>query len=143
MSPTRRTPHWAIGALALASLILLGVYERLGMVDKAIDYYNRALGIFEGLGDKVGLAYIYSSLATFYQSQKSYVKAEEMSKRALELRREEELWAGVAFSYLELAKIYSASNKNNLAFETLLVAIVVESTSPAGIAKRVTSTPLT
>ena len=42
-----------------------------------------------------------------------------MSKKALKIRVDENLRAGAAFSYLELAKIYSDAQNSDLAFETL------------------------
>ncbi|MEL7003908.1 MAG: tetratricopeptide repeat protein, partial [Bacteroidota bacterium] len=41
------------------------LFEGTAAYDKAIDYYNQALNIFQKLDDKIGLAYLYSSLATF------------------------------------------------------------------------------
>lgn len=104
---------------AHASNSLGRLYEGTAAYDKAIELYDEALSYFQKLDDPLGLAYIYSSLATFHQSQKNFARAEEMSKKGLELRLEQEMWAGVAFSYLELAKIYNEWEKTDLAFNTL------------------------
>jgi len=73
---------------------LAGVYNAFGNLyqgadeDKALDYYNQSLEIFQDLGVDKYLPHIYVNMAYSYDKKKKYAEGQKYYFKALELLRE-------------------------------------------------------
>jgi tetratricopeptide (TPR) repeat protein len=61
------------------------VYETKGDLDKAIEYYQKALGIYQAQSSKAGLAIQYGNLGMVYKTQGDLDKAAEFWQKSLAL----------------------------------------------------------
>ena len=57
--------------------------------------------IFESIGDRSGMAYVYRSLATIFMAQNDFEKASQMSEKAYQIRKEMGDVRGIISSLIE------------------------------------------
>lgn len=92
-------------------------YSALGDYDKTLEYDFKALALNKELGRKIGIAFNMNSIANIYTKEKKYNEAQSILDSSLELSKnigEKNLTMKV---YIERAKLDSAKNIFNLAFE--------------------------
>ena len=93
-----------------------------GDLIRASDNLVRSRDIFEMIQDKLGLAYVYRSLANLYKSQNQFNHAVEMSTRAYELRKELGDKRSIVSSLLELGLIYESMDSTEMALKKMRLA---------------------
>lgn len=79
---------------------------RQGKIDKAIDYINKSLNIYEGIKDKTGVAYALSDLSFIYKDQGDIAKCLEYNHRTLKIFEEIQDKKGIANSLNNIGYIY-------------------------------------
>jgi transcriptional regulator with XRE-family HTH domain len=62
---------------------LASLNEQIGMVDRAAEYYQHALFVYESMSDLKGLGKTYIDLAETYQKKGNYQKSQEYAAHAL------------------------------------------------------------
>ncbi len=66
------------------SLYYIGIiYKRKGDYNKALEYYDKSIGIYITIDDKAGIARIWGNMALVYEGQSDYIKALEYHQKAL------------------------------------------------------------
>ena len=78
-------------------------------------HYSDALKINEEIGDKRGIALIYSNIGGVYQIQGNYTEALKNNFAALKIREEIGDKEGIALSYFNIGNIYKKQNKGGKA----------------------------
>lgn len=76
--------------------------------DKALEYFEQCLSLYESAEDKTGLAGVYVNMSEIYCTQKNYEKALASARHSLSLHEAQNLIAPRAFSHSVLARIYFA-----------------------------------
>ena len=64
------------------------IYHKQDIYDKAIEYYNKALKLFEELGHKRGISNCYHNLGELYSRQGFFDTAAEYYLKALKIYEE-------------------------------------------------------
>jgi tetratricopeptide (TPR) repeat protein len=82
------------------------VYQTRGDLDKALEYYNKALKIDQELGRKEGLAIQYGNMGNVYQTRSDLDKALEMYNQALEIAIEMGNKERMAIQYGNMGLVY-------------------------------------
>ena len=93
-----------INAVAYGNLGI--VYRTRGELDKAEEFYHKALEINEALGHKEGMASQYGNLGIVYQTRGELDKAEEFYHKALEINEALGRKEGMARQYGNLGVVY-------------------------------------
>ena len=63
------------------------LYDSQGKLIKAITYYEKALNVYEDIGDKKGIAIVLNNIGTVYENQGALNKALENYQQALSLHK--------------------------------------------------------
>ncbi|TRU44988.1 MAG: tetratricopeptide repeat protein, partial [Microcystis aeruginosa Ma_QC_Ch_20071001_S25] len=101
-----------------ASLTSLGnAYYFLGEYQKAIEFYQQSLAIFQRIGDRGGEAYSYNNLGNVYNSLGEYQKAIEFHQQSLAIKREIGDRGGEGKSYGNLGNVYYSLGEYQKAIE--------------------------
>ena len=87
------------------------VYQTRGELDKAVEFYQKALQLHEALGSKEGMAINYANLGLVYQTRGELDKAVEFHQKALQLDEALGSKQGMAADYGNLGNVYKQSNK--------------------------------
>jgi tetratricopeptide (TPR) repeat protein len=95
------------------------VYEALGDLEKALDYYSTAKAISDSLSDHRGMTLVRKSIASIFYQQKKYALAENLVNECLSIALQSRLKAVTRDSYELLSKIAKAQGRPDLAFENL------------------------
>lgn len=104
------------------------IYDDKGDIPKALDYYYKALKIFEGNGNKYYEANMNTNIGYVYNMQGDNIKGIDYYKRALAIHKEVDNKSGLAISlnnigavYKDLNKLDSALKYANLSLEVSLL----------------------
>ena len=84
--------------------------------EKAIEYYQKALKIYEETSDKLNISVIYQKISTVYADENNYKKAIEYALKALKIAEENKLVSSSLEILPILAKDYFAINDYNNAY---------------------------
>ncbi len=82
------------------------VYEKWGNYEKAIEYYQKALKIFEELGNRKGMAALMNNIGIVYYNWTNYEKAIEYYQKSLQMEEELGNKQGTANSLNNIGLIY-------------------------------------
>lgn len=102
---SRRINEELIQAKALNTLA--GSYLYIGEYDKAIDFFNQAIVIFEKNNDRISASKSRSNLAAIYNQQGNYEKALENYMETLAIFKEENQTEDIPKMYLNIANVYA------------------------------------
>ena len=91
------------------------MYERLGEYGKSLEYYTRALALYEELGNRSGMAIVTGNIGTLY-AQKEFAdynptKAETLLQQAITLNQELGTKQAIYISHKALANLYSQEGR--------------------------------
>ncbi|MFH1319203.1 MAG: tetratricopeptide repeat protein, partial [Bacteroidota bacterium] len=86
---------------------LRSINWRQSNYDKAIEYANKTLKIYESLGDKQGMASSYNNIGIIYDEQSDYPLALEYYFKSLKIQEELGNKQGMAISYNNIGNIYA------------------------------------
>lgn len=81
-------------------------HEELGMWNKAMDYYMKALSIAENLGMEANKAMLYNNIANVYIKRKELDRAEEFLQKSLSINRVLQIKEELFVNYNNLGHIY-------------------------------------
>ena len=91
------------------ALNLIGVlHKNKGLYPLALDYFLKALKIFEEIKDNRGIGNCYANMGNIYAEQKEFAKALQFYKRSLKARQDEKDENRIASSFGDLGNVYSA-----------------------------------
>ena len=96
---------------------LAGIYYFLGEYQKAIEFYQQSLAIFQKSGDRWREADSYNNLGNAYHSLGEYQKAIEFYQQSLAIFQEIDDIRGVAYCYNNLGNIYNYLGEYQKAIE--------------------------
>lgn len=96
--------------IAYANNNIADIYSRLEKFDKAIEFTDVALPLFELVKNNVGIAYNYNLRGTIYQNLRNWQQASKYFKQSLELRLLEKDEAGAASSFINIGDTYLEMN---------------------------------
>ena len=96
-----------------------------GDYTKALDYFFKALQIFQEVGDKNGAGYSYTNMANVHGIQSNYPKALEFSLKALKLLEETNDKNGVGNCYNNIGNIYADEFNYDKALSYYLKALKI------------------
>lgn len=65
------------------------IYYQFGDYSRAIEYYRKALGYFESIGDSDGISACYNNMGNVFEEQKSYDRATRYYEQALKVYRKQ------------------------------------------------------
>ena len=77
-----------------------------GVWDKALQFYSKALLIFEEINYLKGIGNCYNNIAFNYQNQRNYTKAQEYNLKALKIREQTKDKLDIATSYLNIGNTF-------------------------------------
>lgn len=86
-------------------------YSDLKNNEQAIEYFNKAIGIFSSISYESGLARVCSALSSVYQRMEDYDKALELAQHAMGIQEKNGYGMGLSRSLNDIGSIY-ASIKN-------------------------------
>jgi len=91
------------------ALNLIGVlHKNKGLYPLALDYFLKALKIFEEIKDNRGIGNCYANMGNIYAEQKEFTKALQFYKRSLKARQDAKDENRIASSFGDLGNVYSA-----------------------------------
>ena len=102
------------------------VYEIRGLLDKAVEYYQKALKINEELGNIEGMASEYCNLGNVHQRRWKLDKAEEYYNKALEINKALGRKRGMARDYSNLGIVYQTRGDLDKAVEHYNKALEID-----------------
>jgi tetratricopeptide (TPR) repeat protein len=94
-----------------------GIYDSLGQREKALDFYNRALPIWEEVGDRAGLAITLNNIGPVYDSLGQREKALDFYNRALPIWEEVGDRAGLAITLNNIGLVYDSLGQQEKALD--------------------------
>lgn len=65
------------------------IYYQFGDYSRAVEYYRKALGYFESIGDSDGVSACYNNMGNVFEEQKSYGRATDYYEQALQVYRKQ------------------------------------------------------
>lgn len=98
-------------------------HEELGMWNRAMDFYHRALKLAEEHHLEGSKAMIYNNIGAIYYNREELDKAEDYVLRALEINKKSKNIKELFNNYNNLAGIYLRRNKQDKALDYALQAI--------------------
>ena len=93
------------------------VYKIKGELDKALEYYGKALKLQEELGIKEGIALDYGNMGSVYGIKGELDKALEYHGKALKLNEELGIKEGIASDYGNMGSVYGIKGELDKALE--------------------------
>jgi tetratricopeptide (TPR) repeat protein len=93
------------------------VYKATGEWERAIEYYERSLGIMEKVGDEPGMATIFNNLGVVYRDKKEWERAIQYSEHSLAIWEKVGDEPGMATAFNNLANVYQARGEWERALE--------------------------
>lgn len=106
--------RWKMKKIVAQSVNNMGyVWDNLGDVAKALEYYTEGLKLREELGDKYGIAESLNNLALMLERQGDIPRSLEYQFRSLKIQEEIKDSAGISRSLLNIAHIYE--NQDDIA----------------------------
>lgn len=93
------------------------IMESYGNTDKAIDYYNQALAIYESLQEYNWMVYVNNQLGKAYEKKRQYSKAVHHIGQGIVISEEQRFKNNLQESYHLLGNIYSAKKDYALALD--------------------------
>ncbi len=102
------------------------IYGENGQVEKAIEYYFKALVIKEEINDKISMAKCYNNIGTIYFYQGNYDAAIGNYHKSLKIREEISDKMGISNSYINLGLVYNDQGKFDKAIENYLNALKIK-----------------
>jgi len=111
-------------AILVKLYIPLGAsHEELGMLNRSMDFYLKALSIAEENNFSTNLAMIYNNLGVIHHRREEYEKAEEFYLKALEINKLQNNKEELSLNYNNLAGIYLIYKEYNTALNYALSGI--------------------
>jgi len=99
--------------------------QKADLLNKALDYYYKALKIIEEIGDKNGNATQLSNIGMVYSEQKEYSRALDNYFRALKINEEIGDKNGIAVQLGNIGSVYTSTKKYKEAYNYLYRALVI------------------
>ena len=96
--------------IAYANNNIADIYSRLEKYDKALEFTDLALPIFQSKNNKNGIAYNLNLKGTIYQNLKNWSQASKYFKQSLDLRLKLNDKAGAASSYINIGDCFLELN---------------------------------
>ncbi len=121
-----------------ASLTSLGIaYDSLGEYNKAIEYHQQSLVIFQKIGARSGIAASFNNLGNAYDSLGEYQQAIDYHQQSLVIAQEIGDRSGIAASLNNLGNAYKSLGEYNKAIDYHQQSLVIfqEIGDRSGIAK--------
>jgi signal transduction histidine kinase len=103
--------------LAYANNNIADIYSRLEKYDKANEFADHALALFQSENNKNGIAYNYNLRGVIYQNQKVYRSASKFFRQSLEIRLQQNDKAGAASSFINIGDCYLELNMPDSALD--------------------------
>lgn len=97
--------------IAYANNNIADIYSHLEKYDKAIEFADVALPLFQSEKNNIGIAYNYNLRGTIYQNQRNWEMAARYFKQSLELRLLQKDEAGAASSFINIGDTYLEMNR--------------------------------
>lgn len=101
------------------------VYILLNEVDKAFEYYNKALFIVKDLGDQYQMSVVYNNLAIVSEQRGDFETALNFVKKSLEIKNKLNNKHSIVVGYDRLSFIYSSMGEFDEALKHLNKALVL------------------
>lgn len=102
-----------------------GAYNKLGDVEKAIEFYGKAVQISNQIGDKYEISLNLSNLGTAYQIRGEWQKSFDAFFKSLELRREIKHTRGEMLNLLKIGTLLKLSGDANRALQYFAQALEI------------------
>ncbi|HEY2395978.1 MAG TPA: protein kinase [Rudaea sp.] len=115
-------PKGEAGARTSLAIVLAGKNQP----QPARDEYERALNVFQRIGDQNGLAAIYANMVNPLWDHGDRDAAEAAAKKVLEIRRETSDLAGQAWALLVIAQLQLDENASDATLDTYRQAIALD-----------------
>ncbi len=96
--------------IAYANNNIADIYSRLEKYDKALEFSNKALKIFQSVDNKTGIAYNYNLSGTIFQNKFDWNKALMFFNMSLDLRLKMKDISGAASSLINIGDCYRELN---------------------------------
>ena len=94
------------------------IYEQLNEYDRARDFLQKAIGIYENENDKINKSKVIDNLAAiYYEHYKDYKQALMLYEQALDLKKDIDSKSGVALVTCNLGALYGKMGNFPKAFE--------------------------
>ncbi|MDP1803360.1 MAG: tetratricopeptide repeat protein, partial [Bacteroidota bacterium] len=91
------------------------IYNNLGDISIALDYFHKSIKIQEEIKDKKGLAYSLNNVGFIYNSQGDIIKALEYYEKSLKLREEISDNEGIAQSLSNIGNLFEQTGDKSKA----------------------------
>ncbi len=106
---------------------IANIYSKQSTKDKALDYYLKALKIFQDIGDKYGDARMLSGIGNIYDGEGDFANALEYHLKSLKIAQEtgDQLSEGENFG--DIGNIYEEQGNSSQALEYYFKATAIES----------------
>jgi tetratricopeptide (TPR) repeat protein len=92
-------------------------YDNKGKIMEALKVYSRSLGIFEEIGDKLGIAHLLNNMAVIHNKQGQIRVALDYYGRSLKIKEELGDKKGIAATLNNIGSIYEAQGQEKEALE--------------------------
>ena len=102
-----------------------GIYNQQSNYIIALDFYGKAIKIFEDLNDKKSCATVYGNVANIYNNQANYPKALEHYLKALTIAEEFQDKVAIARHLSNIGVLYKDLEDNAKALEYLMKALKI------------------
>jgi len=102
------------------------VYDNLGQIQKALEYYSGSLKLQEELNNKDGIAAALTNVASIYNSQLQREKALEYNLRALKIHKETGNKLGISNCLNNIGSISTLMGKREKALEYYFQALEIQ-----------------
>lgn len=98
-------------------------YRKVDMYEQALKQHQRALTIFEDLGDKMGIAFALANIANVYHALEQYQKALDYHRQSLTIKRALDNREQLAYSLRTTALTLQALKEHDKAEKMMLEAL--------------------
>jgi serine phosphatase RsbU (regulator of sigma subunit) len=104
------------------------IYNNLGDISVALDYFHKSIKIQEEIKDKKGLAYSLNNVGFIYNSQGDIVRALDYYEKSLKLREEIEDKEGIAQSLSNIGNLFEQTGDKSRALRYFYQSLRIRET---------------
>jgi len=119
--------NYTFYALKASSLQFIGIVNsEQGSYETAMEYYNKALEISDGINDKLGMSKCYINMGIVNRKQSNYITAVEFYQNALKICLEIDDKKGTSNCYNSIGVVYHIQGDYQTAVECYLKSLKIK-----------------